>query len=89
MSKVSWHYISRPRRYHWSFCKVGRIATPVARTACEACAVRWLRNRKRLALEGGFDLLQSIQPANDLFPFPLQIGSFQALSSSFGIPVLV
>ena len=26
----------------------------------------------------GFDLLQSIQPANDLFPFPFQIGSFHA-----------
>ena len=29
----------RPARYHWSSRKVGGMATPVARTACEACAV--------------------------------------------------
>src|SRR4029077_15715770 len=34
--------------------------------------------KKTSALEIGFDLLQSIQPANDLFPFPLQIGLFHA-----------
>jgi hypothetical protein len=37
-----------PGGYHWSSRKVGGIATPVARTACEACAESWLRNRKRL-----------------------------------------
>ena len=28
-----------PGRYHWSSRKVGGTATPVACTACEACAV--------------------------------------------------
>jgi hypothetical protein len=35
-------------RYRWSSPNVCGIATPVARTACEACAVSWRRNRKRL-----------------------------------------
>src|SRR6478672_13589681 len=34
--------------------------------------------KKTSALEVGFDLLQSIQPANDLFPFPFQIGLFHS-----------
>jgi hypothetical protein len=29
----------RHGRYHWSSRKVGGIATPVARTVCEACAL--------------------------------------------------
>jgi hypothetical protein len=29
----------RPGHYPWSSRKAGGIATPVARTACEACAV--------------------------------------------------
>src|ERR1700692_52426 len=33
---------------------------------------------KTSPLEVGFDLLQSIQPANDLFPFPFQFGSFHS-----------
>src|SRR4029077_11625668 len=34
--------------------------------------------KKTSALEIGFDLLQAIQPAKDLFPFPFQIGLFHA-----------
>ena len=49
----------------WSSRKVGGIATPVARTACEASAISWLWNRKRLPSQIGFNLLQSIQPATD------------------------
>ena len=45
MSKVSWHYIFGLDAFHWSSHNVGGIATPVARTACEACAESLLRIR--------------------------------------------
>jgi hypothetical protein len=45
MSKVFWHYIFGLDAFHWSSHNVGGIATPVARTACEACAKSLLRIR--------------------------------------------
>ena len=58
------------------------VSTPVARTACEACAVSWLLNRKRLPWSIGFDLLQRVQPTNELSHSHSRSACFMPLSSS-------
>jgi hypothetical protein len=62
MSKASWHYIFGLDAFHLSSHNEGGIATPVARTACEACAESLLRIR-----DNQFDLCFSgVEHTGDL-----------------------
>jgi hypothetical protein len=71
-----------PGCYHWSSRKVGGIATPVARTAWEACAVRWLRNRKRLPWKSASTCCKASSPRMTSFHSHSRSVSFIRLSSS-------
>ena len=78
MPKVSWHYIFRLGAILVEFLQSRRYRDPRSADRLRSMRRKVAAKEKASVLEIGFDLLQGIQPANDLFPFPWQIGLFHA-----------
>lgn len=70
MPKVSWHYIFGLGAILLEFPQGRRYGYTRGADSLRSMRRKVAAEEKTSALEIGFDLLQSIQPANDLFPFP-------------------